>query len=503
MAHLLRYLFIFIVLLLSILNPSKVLALGCQGGSNIASCSDRYVCTLASSNAFKYRKDALREATRRSLSCAPKVRRSVLHNSFRVLSVEKRKNIQSALSSLGMYTSNIDGLYGKGTAAALNAYNKEYLANADLNKKANVETLFANILTPLPTESNEAVKTRLQPTIVTPEPETVVAPAVEVAPVTLADMQEAYDRKDYLKAREAAEALAIEGEADAQFLLGKMYAEGLGTLQISKTAHMWFNIASFNGSAEAITERNAIAETMTASAVENAQELALKCVQSKYSECGLTVTPKQTSQLPEPIMKTIVDGAALRNDFKTQSSLRRKQLQYALKKLGVYSSSIDGLWGNGTSMAFSNYIKINALNATTGEEVFSSVLSKVKVPTSFLTKPKQSVVIRQPQPSNRSKNTAGLKAIVDNPPVTGAQAKAICEPQAKLAGKQASDAYRSPSYGSSVNCSKYGYSINCRVRERSGGYWGGVADGVGRGFARSDARKATMKACLAQYGWKQ
>lgn len=226
------------------------------------------------------------------------------------------------------YRSVIDGLYGKGTAAALKAYNKEYLGNADLTKKANVDALFADILKPLPSETTQVTTAQVEPVSTTPEPEPAVAPAAEPdeAPITLADMRSAYDSQDYSKAREAAEALAIQGEADAQFLLGKMYAEGLGTLQISKTAHMWFNIASLNGSAEAITERNAVAASISRTAVEEAQELALKCIQSKYADCGLSIKPKQTPEVQQPVLAAILDGAALGNDFKAQSVLRRKQL---------------------------------------------------------------------------------------------------------------------------------------------------------------------------------
>lgn len=506
MSDTVKYLMVMVALLWSIMVPTNILAAGCRGGSNMAACSDTYVCTLASSSAFKYSKSALREATNRGLPCAPKVRRSFLHNSFRVLSAEERKNIQSVLLSLEMYTSKIDGLYGKGTATALKAYNKEYLGNADLTKKANVDALFADILRPLPRDDTQVSAAQLEPESATPklEPEPAVAPTAEPeeATLALADMQEAYDSQDYFKAREAAEALALAGESDAQFLLGKMYAEGLGALQISKTAHMWFNIASLNGSAEAITERNAVAQTMTASAVEEAQELALRCIQSKYADCGLSIVSKQIPEEQPPVAEAILDGAALGNAFKSQSALRRKQLQYALKKLGVYNSSVDGLWGNGTKTAFSNFIKINDLKVGSTEDVFASVLSKVDVPTAFAA-PKRATVKKKPAQNNRTQDSAGLRAIINSPSVTGAQALAICEPQAKMAGENASRSYRSPSYGSSANCSGYGSRINCSIYDNSGGFWGGVADGLGKGFARREARDAALKSCLAQYGWKK
>ena len=54
--------------------------------------------------------------------------------------------MQSKLAFLGYYKSTIDGLYGKGTAAALKAYNKEYLGDADLTKSANVKALLDDLL---------------------------------------------------------------------------------------------------------------------------------------------------------------------------------------------------------------------------------------------------------------------------------------------------------------------------------------------------------------------
>ena len=94
-------------------------------------------------------------------------------------------------------------------------------------------------------------------------------------------MLAAFESQQYMEANTMAQELAAGGDATAQYYLGRMFAEGLGTLQISKSAHMWFNIASLNGSAEAVTARNSVADTMSQTAVEEAQEMALLCIQSK------------------------------------------------------------------------------------------------------------------------------------------------------------------------------------------------------------------------------
>ena len=69
--------------------------------------------------------------------------------------------------------------------------------------------------------------------------------------------------------------------------------------------------------------------------------------------------------------------------FVSQPKLKRQQLQYALKKLGHYSYGIDGLWGKGTSAGFDKFVNSNGLRVNTEAQVFSSLLSKVKVPSSF------------------------------------------------------------------------------------------------------------------------
>ena len=71
---------------------------------------------------------------------------SLLRTHFQQLSKDQRKQLQSNLKDLGLYTSSIDGLYGKGTAAALTAYNKKHLGGSDLKVAANVKKLMDKVL---------------------------------------------------------------------------------------------------------------------------------------------------------------------------------------------------------------------------------------------------------------------------------------------------------------------------------------------------------------------
>jgi hypothetical protein len=71
---------------------------------------------------------------------------SLLRTAFKKLPQNKRKLIQSNLKDLGLYNSSIDGLYGKGTAAALTAYNRKHLGASDLKVAANVKKLMDKVL---------------------------------------------------------------------------------------------------------------------------------------------------------------------------------------------------------------------------------------------------------------------------------------------------------------------------------------------------------------------
>jgi S1-C subfamily serine protease len=73
-------------------------------------------------------------------------KQSLLAVAFNKLSQSQRRQIQLTLSKLDLYASKIDGVYGKGTAAALASYNKKYLKDFDLTKAENVGNLIDSVL---------------------------------------------------------------------------------------------------------------------------------------------------------------------------------------------------------------------------------------------------------------------------------------------------------------------------------------------------------------------
>ena len=61
---------------------------------------------------------------------------------------------------------------------------------------------------------------------------------------------------------------------------------GLGVLQDNVTAHMWYNIASANGSLTASDSRDRIETRLTSDAIEKATSMARECMKSEYKKCG-------------------------------------------------------------------------------------------------------------------------------------------------------------------------------------------------------------------------
>ena len=104
-----------------------------------------------------------------------------------------------------------------------------------------------------------------------------------------------------------------------------------------------------------------------------------------------------------------------RSDFSSLSSVKQKQLQYGLKKLGYYSSSIDGLYGPKTEKAVRDYARSKGINSGYPNSVYRRIVSEVNVPNSFAVARK-----RAPKRSSSTGQTA------TNPAAGQAAAAALC-----------------------------------------------------------------------------
>jgi len=67
----------------------------------------------------------------------------------------------------------------------------------------------------------------------------------------LASAKRAYEQKDYATALKELTPLAEKGDADAQFILGKMYWDGKGVLKDLDQAAKWFRLSAAQGNADA------------------------------------------------------------------------------------------------------------------------------------------------------------------------------------------------------------------------------------------------------------
>jgi uncharacterized protein len=78
---------------------------------------------------------------------------------------------------------------------------------------------------------------------------------------------------------------AEQGDAEVQTNLGVLYGQGQGVPKSAVYAHMWGNIGSSNGNQIGGENRDAAAQQMTPSQIEEAQKLARECVAKNYRGC--------------------------------------------------------------------------------------------------------------------------------------------------------------------------------------------------------------------------
>ena len=259
---------------------------------NPKACTYFHLCVFATQliyetrNTTKERKWAdgkwsghVKEAKRRGFSCEVKTYDIVksTYNGFMNLSDEERKDLQSKLKEKNLYGSGVDGLYGKGTQTSLIKFIKENLKLSDIND-ATVKLAIEKLLTKSnPSETPETVTENTEAQITkNNEQDVVYDDVIDKKPLVITEelMEQRLVDGDFQSAVLAAKILAPKGSSTAQFVLGSAYAEGVGVLQQFKLAHMWLNIASLNGSSQAVEIRNNVQKQMTPEAVMQAQELA-------------------------------------------------------------------------------------------------------------------------------------------------------------------------------------------------------------------------------------
>ena len=99
------------------------------------------------------------------------------------------------------------------------------------------------------------------------------------------DGMAAYNRGDYVPAIPVFRALAEQGNAKAQSVLGVMYRRGQGVARNSVRAFVWFSRAAARGDARAKTELRDVSQTMTPEELSQARETAQACEAASYRSC--------------------------------------------------------------------------------------------------------------------------------------------------------------------------------------------------------------------------
>ena len=91
--------------------------------------------------------------------------------------------------------------------------------------------------------------------------------------------------QDYKQAVEWYRLSAEQGYEKAQTNIGAKYYKGEGVPQDYLRAHMWSNLGASGGNKESTENRDIIAEGMTPSQIDKAQDLARKCLANNYQGC--------------------------------------------------------------------------------------------------------------------------------------------------------------------------------------------------------------------------
>jgi TPR repeat protein len=99
------------------------------------------------------------------------------------------------------------------------------------------------------------------------------------------DGMAAYNRGDYVPAIRVFRAMAAQGNAKAQSVLGVMYRRGQGVSRSPARAFLWFSRAAAGGDAKAKAELREVSQAMTSEELAQAREMAQACEGSNYRSC--------------------------------------------------------------------------------------------------------------------------------------------------------------------------------------------------------------------------
>jgi len=143
---------------------------------------------------------------------------------------------------------------------------------------------------------------------------------------------DAYERQDYRTAFQEFSTLARAGDSNAQYMLGRMYAQGRGVVQDYVQAHKWYNLAASQGHRQAAQARDALAQRMTSEQTARAQRLA-----QEWQPEGEAPDSEPTAPPEKPSQQAVA------------------RIQRTLNELGYDAGPVDGRMGGKTRSAIRDY----------------------------------------------------------------------------------------------------------------------------------------------------
>lgn len=164
----------------------------------------------------------------------------------------------------------------------------------------------------------------------------ILVGSVGLASADYSDGMRYYERQEYRQALQEFGEAARSGDADAQYMLGRLHEAGNGTAQDFVQAHKWYNLAAARGHRHAAEARDSLAERMTAGQVAEAQQ-ATRGWQPEEAASS------QAGQRARPDIETLSDRQGV------------AEIQRELNRLGYDAGPVDGAMGRRTRNAIREY----------------------------------------------------------------------------------------------------------------------------------------------------
>ena len=145
--------------------------------------------------------------------------------------------------------------------------------------------------------------------------------------------------QDYAEAVKWYRLAAAQGNAAGQTDLGFKYLKGQGVRQDYIRAHMWFNLGAASGnSPQAAKGRDLLAKRMTPTQIAQAQEMAQRCNDSQFKQCG---EPVQITGMPPPNLTPSPDKAVATPQSKGASfSIPLRQRRGVFEVMATLNSEV-------------------------------------------------------------------------------------------------------------------------------------------------------------------